>query len=133
MNPLYAMVAERAGHRCEYCRAPEEVFNFTFEVEHIQPQSLRGTNDGNNLALSCESCNLFKSDATTGWDDLTLQTSPLFHPRQNVWTEHFLFAPETASVHGQTPSGRATVERLRLNSAFQVRARQHWVRLGLYP
>jgi hypothetical protein len=34
MNPLYARVAARAGDRCEYCHAPEAVFNFPFEVEH---------------------------------------------------------------------------------------------------
>ena len=37
MNPLYAPVAARAAHRCEYCRAPEVIFNFRFEVEHIIP------------------------------------------------------------------------------------------------
>lgn len=31
MNPLYPAVADRAGHRSEYCRAPEAVFNFAFE------------------------------------------------------------------------------------------------------
>jgi hypothetical protein len=35
MNPKYAFVALRAGHRCEYCHAPEVVFNSLFEVEHI--------------------------------------------------------------------------------------------------
>jgi hypothetical protein len=35
MNPQYAEVARRAGHRCEYCRAPEIIFNFPFEVEQI--------------------------------------------------------------------------------------------------
>ena len=37
MNPGYEAVALRAGHRCEYCRAPEAVFNFPFEVEYIIP------------------------------------------------------------------------------------------------
>lgn len=37
MNPYYTLVADRAAHRCEYCRAPEIVFNFPFEVEHILP------------------------------------------------------------------------------------------------
>jgi hypothetical protein len=27
MNPLYFLVAERAYHRCEYCHAPESIFN----------------------------------------------------------------------------------------------------------
>ena len=42
MNPRYAQVALRAGHRCESCRAPEVVFNFPFEVEHIIPVSRGG-------------------------------------------------------------------------------------------
>ncbi|MDD1414047.1 hypothetical protein MEN41_05055 [Dolichospermum sp. ST_con] len=37
MNPFYHLVADRAFHRCEYCHAPELVFNFPFEVEHIIP------------------------------------------------------------------------------------------------
>ena len=32
MNRRYGLVAQRAAHRCEYCRAPEAVFNFPFEV-----------------------------------------------------------------------------------------------------
>jgi hypothetical protein len=38
MNPFYTLVADRAAHQCEYCHAPELVFNFPFEVEHIIPQ-----------------------------------------------------------------------------------------------
>ncbi len=46
MNRLYPLVAQRAGHRCEYCRAPEEIFSFPFEVEHINPKSRKGPDDG---------------------------------------------------------------------------------------
>jgi hypothetical protein len=27
MNPDYRAIAQRANHRCEYCKAPEVVFN----------------------------------------------------------------------------------------------------------
>ena len=44
MNPRYARVAGRAGHRCEYCRAPEAIFNLaaSFQIveegpEHQEP------------------------------------------------------------------------------------------------
>ncbi|MDX2241996.1 MAG: hypothetical protein NW224_15025 [Leptolyngbyaceae cyanobacterium bins.302] len=37
MNPSYAAIAQRTNHRCEYCKAPEVVFNLPFEVEHIVP------------------------------------------------------------------------------------------------
>ena len=58
MNPAYPVVSERAEHRCEYCRAPELVFNFPFEVEHIVPVCRGGANTDANLALACRSCNL---------------------------------------------------------------------------
>lgn len=41
MNPHYPLVSRCAGHRCEYCRAPEAIFNFPFEVEHIVPSARR--------------------------------------------------------------------------------------------
>jgi HNH endonuclease len=133
VNPLYHRVAERAGNRCEYCRAPEQVFNFAFEVEHILPRAAGRDDSLENLALACESCNLYKSDATTGWDDLEARDVLLFHPRRDHWEDHFRFDGETGQVRGRTATGRGTVARLRMNSAFQLRARRQWTRLGLYP
>jgi len=37
MNPFYPLVTQRAGQRCENCHAPEAIFNFPFEIEHIIP------------------------------------------------------------------------------------------------
>jgi hypothetical protein len=42
MNPRYSVVAPRAAHRCEYCHAPECIFNFPFEVEHFVPENHQG-------------------------------------------------------------------------------------------
>ena len=133
MNPLHPSVAARAGFRCEYCHAPELVHNFAFEVEHIYPRSGGGTSSDDNLALSCTSCNVFKSDAVAGRDAEELDQVPFFHPRHDYWEHHFVFDPETAQVRGLTAIGRVTVTRLRLNSPLQVRARHQWVLLGLYP
>jgi len=131
MNPLYPLVAARARHLCEYCRAPEIVFNLPFEVEHITPQSRGGETTEENLALSCRSCNLYKSDYVSAVDDLTQQEVNLFNPRRDVWQEHFLFAAGTGEIEGLTASGRATVSLLRINSKAQVDARKQWSRLGL--
>ena len=49
MNRNYPTVASRAGHCCEYCRAPEAIFNLPFEVEHIVPSSRQGSDDDSNL------------------------------------------------------------------------------------
>ena len=40
---------------------------------------------------------------------------------------------DTAEVLGVTAIGRVTIARLKINSAFQIRARRQWMRLGLYP
>ncbi len=68
MNPNYTLVADRANHQCEYCHAPELVFNFPFDVEHIIPRSRQGKDSEENLALSCRSCNLRKSNHISGID-----------------------------------------------------------------
>ncbi len=131
MNPHYPFVAARARHACEYCRAPEAVFNLPFEVEHITPQSHGGETTEDNLALSCRSCNLYKSDFVSAVDELTAQEMSLFNPRLDAWHEHFSIVEEAGEVKGLTASGRATVSRLRINSAAQVEARKQWLRLGL--
>jgi hypothetical protein len=133
MNPHYALVALRAGHRCEYCHAPEVVFNFPFEVEHIIPTALAGADSETNWALACRSCNLWKAIHVTSRDPDSGIEVGLFHPRADRWEDHFSVDPEQGIIDGQTPSGRATVMRLRMNDPAQQRARQQWMRLGLFP
>jgi hypothetical protein len=88
MNPLYPLVSARARHACEYCRAPEIVFNLPFEVEHIMPQAQGGETTEENLALYYRSCNLYKSDFASAVDELTQQEVTLFKPRRDTWREH---------------------------------------------
>ncbi len=133
MNPHYPLVAKRAGNRCEYCHAPEAIFNFPFEVEHILPQSLEGEDADSNRALACRACNVNKSDFTTGKDETTGIETRLFHPRKDSWEEHFQVEEGTGFISGVTPIGRATVARLQMNSSVQLEARQQWMRLGLFP
>ena len=133
MNPLYTTVAARAGHRCEYCQAPEAVFNFPFEVEHIVPPVRGGADAMENLALACRSCNLFKSDCVAVRVDHATDTCRLFDPRRDVWSEHFTVDLETGVIRGMTTIGRATIQQLRMNSANQTTARRQWTRLGLFP
>ena len=132
MNPNYAIVASRAGHICEYCHAPEAVFNLPFEVEHIKPLSQDGDDSENNLALSCRSCNLYKSDAISGFDEESQNQTRLFNPRLDVWNEHFAINYKTSEIEGFSAIGRVTVSRLRMNGNAQVAARIQWLKLGLF-
>lgn len=133
MNPFYPGVALRARRRCEYCRAPEDIFNFHFEVDHIMPVALGGTNDFGNLALACPACNLFKSNFLTGFDADTQAEAPLFHPRHDLWNDHFRISAQNGQVEGLTPVGRATVTRLQINHPDQIEARLLWMQLNLFP
>src|SRR5437762_3454982 len=133
MNPHYAAVSQRAAHCCEYCQAPEAIFNFPFEVEHIVAPGHGGTDDESNRALSCRSCNLYKSDHLEAVDPVTGDTFPLYNPRQNRWEEHFRVDPTSGILTGLTAIGRATIARLRMNSPTQVAARTQWMRLKLFP
>jgi hypothetical protein len=130
VNRFYPRVSARALHICEYCHAPEAVFNLPFEVEHIIPQALGGQTVLENLALSCRSCNLYKSDFTTAFDELTRTEIRLFNPRQDLWQEHFAIETTNGQINGLTDIGRATVARLRINSTAQTEARRQWMRLG---
>jgi hypothetical protein len=126
-------VADRAGHRCEYCHAPESIFNFPFEVEHIVPVSRGGGDEPDNLALACRACNLRKSNTLLVVDPETQDTVPLFHPRNQVWTEHFEMTDSTGAMfRGKSATGRATIIQLQMNAPRQLAARAQWIALGLF-
>jgi HNH endonuclease len=133
MNPYYTAIASRANHRCEYCHAPELIFNFPFEVEHIIPISRRGVDNEVNLALACRSCNLRKGSRISGIDSDSNTEIRFFHPRQELWSDRFQVDSESGMVTGITSVGKVTVEYLEMNSSTQVAARQLWIRLGLFP
>ena len=126
-------VERRAGERCEYCRAPQQVFNAPLHVEHITPRSRGGAEALSNLALSCGACNLAKGAATVGTDPATGTSVPLFNPRTDRWGEHFAWAEDGITLVGLTPTGAATVARLNMNQPLQTSARPLWRRLGLFP
>jgi HNH endonuclease len=133
MNRFYALVADRAGHRCEYCHAPELVFNSCFEVEHIIPTYLKGRDTESNLALACRSCNLRKGIQIKGIDPKSKIEIPLFNPRQDYWSEHFDVDSDSGMLIGKTVTGELTIAALKMNSQTQVTARQFWIRLALFP
>lgn len=133
MNPHYRFVALRAGHRCEYCRAPEVVFNFPFEVEHIIPLVHDGADAETNWALACRACNIRKGVYINHIDSVTKTLTRLYHPRQDQWEEHFQVKVETGEIQGYTAIGRATILRLDMNHPTQLFARQLWIRLGIFP
>src|SRR5437764_14956341 len=80
LRRFYAKVAKRAGHRCEYCHAPESFFPHRLCLDHIVPEGRGGLTSPANLALCCYGCQLQKLDFQTGFDPTTKAITPLFHP-----------------------------------------------------
>jgi len=77
--------------------------------------------DVDNLALACHRCNLRKGPNLTGIDPVSGEMVPLFHPRRDQWTEHFLF--RGVRIEGLTPVGRATVHVLGMNDTRRLELR----------
>lgn len=127
------IVAERAQHCCEYCRCPARFATQSFSVEHIQPQSQSGKTTLDNLALACQGCNAHKYTKIDGYDPATGEVVPLYHPRQQKWSDHFSWSNDFSLIIGLTPTGRVTVETLQLNRAGLVNLRQVLYAVNVHP
>lgn len=130
---LKQAVAERAHHCCEYCLSQLRFSPDPFSVEHIVPLAQGGSNETNNLALACQGCNSHKYTATDAVDSASGLRAPLFHPRRDTWSQHFVWSDDYSLVVGTTPTGRATVARLKLNRAGLVNLRLVLSSIGEHP
>ncbi len=135
---LYAQMRQRAQFRCEYCHYPELLSSAPLSIDHLQPQSLGGTDRLENLALACRRCNERRYNFTTGIDPETGTETSLFNPRQQRWSDHLIWSANGTRILGITPTGRATCNRLDLNDErrtdqFILKSRQQWVKSDLHP
>jgi len=120
--PLRDLVQARAGNRCEYCQLHQDDDPFfRFHVEHVVARQHDGATAEGNLALSCHHCNLHKGPNLTGLDPLTGDITPLYHPRKQIWAEHFEW--RGVAIVGLTPTGRATVRVLSMNAPNRLELR----------
>jgi HNH endonuclease len=125
---------ETARQRCGYCLSPQHLVFAPLELEHLQPRSRGGTDDEENLWLSCPLCNAHKSDKTSAADPLTQTEQPLFNPRTQNWYDHFRWSEDGLRIIGRTSIGRATVAALRLSDdPIALEVRSHWIAAGWHP
>lgn len=130
---LKRRVKAQFGGCCAYCQSAEHLTVAIFEVEHIIPQVAVGETILTNLCYTCPSCNRYKATRQTVPDPETKTLVPLFHPQQDRWTDHFAWNEDNTTLIGLTPTGRATIEALRLNRPQLLRVRRMWVKLGEHP
>ena|ERR1035437_9920835 len=122
------LVRRRTAERCEYCRLHQENSELVHHVEHIVAKQHGGPDDPSNLALACHRCNLHKGPNLTGIDPQTGQVLPLFYPRHDQWTEHFVLAG--ARIEGISATGRATVQVLAMNDSRRLDVRREVLKRG---
>jgi hypothetical protein len=128
---LRRQIYQRANGRCEYCRFPDTDTYAPHEIDHIYAEKHGGATTENNLCLSCWLCNRHKGTDLASLDPLTGQITPLFHPRQQKWTDHFQL--NGALIAPLTSEGRVTVRLLQLNQPQRIQEREIMIALNIYP
>jgi hypothetical protein len=93
-------VRRRAAYQCEYCLLRQQHSEIVHHIEHIVAKQHGGHDTLDNLALACHRCNLQKGPNLSGID-LSGNAVALFHPRRDLWMEHFQF--QGARIEGLTP------------------------------
>ena len=124
---------ERGHNHCEYCQCPADYAIDSFQFDHILPLCLGGQTELENIAFSCGGCNSYKNNKTHYYDPLTNLLYPIYNPRLDIWLHHFQWNDDKLRLIGNTASGRATIELLRLNRKGVVNQRSLLKLIGLHP
>jgi hypothetical protein len=70
-----------------------------FQIDHIIARKHGGGSAEDNLAFACFYCNTHKGPNIAGIDPVSREVVRLFHPRRDVWKEHFFWEAQSS---GQT-------------------------------
>lgn len=124
-------VANRAKHRCEYCRIYERYSFLAFHIEHIISQKHGGTSDKANLAYSCPICNWNKgTDVATFLEGVT-EPVRFFNPRIDIWNQHF-FVEDTGFITAHTRIGSATIKIFDMNHFDSLLERRYLLENNMF-
>jgi 5-methylcytosine-specific restriction endonuclease McrA len=126
---LQQLVRERAADACEYCQLPQQFSRLTFSIDHVIARQHAGPTEESNLALACSFCNGHKGPNIAGIDPRTNQMTRLFHPRRDVWSEHFRW--NGAVLVGLTEIARDTIAVLAINHSTQLAVRNTLIEEGV--
>jgi hypothetical protein len=103
----------------------------TFHIDHVVPVKAGGHDTADNLALACVSCSLRKAARQAFVDPVSGEHAPLFHPRRDLWHDHFHW--QGTRLFGRTATGRATIEALELNRPLIIAIREEESTRGRHP
>lgn len=126
---LRQQVYECAQGCCEYCLIPDSVVLFVHQVDHIIAEKHGGLTEITNLALACAICNKYKGSDIASIDFETDEVVRLYHPRRDVWHEHF--ALSTSKIIPLSAIGRVTVNLLQFNRSERLAERELLIKAKL--
>lgn len=128
---LRQLVAERANHRCEYCRLPARFSFFEFHIDHIISLKHGGPTTEANLAFACQICNLNKgTDIATSLAELD-RIVRFFNPRKDSWHQHFEI-DENGLISPLSLLGEATIKIFDFNHVEGIIERQELMSRHLF-
>jgi HNH endonuclease len=127
---MQQQVRERAKGCCEYCHLPDTLTTLPYQIDHIIAEKHGGPTILENLAYCCLHCNAFKGPNVAGVDQETLEVVRLFHPRRDIWGEHFAW--DGARLLGRTSVGRVTIAVLAINVPYRLEVRQALIAEGVF-
>jgi hypothetical protein len=120
-SSLKQQVRARAANTCEYCQIYQDDLPYAvFHIEHVIARQHAGTDEFENLALSCHWCNLHKGTNLSTMVDNIL--TPIFNPRSHAWSDHF--QNKNGEIVGITNIGKGTVRLLQMNDEERLELRQ---------
>jgi HNH endonuclease len=128
---LRVQVAARAEHCCEYCGLPDAVVLVKHQPDHIIASKHGGPTILENLAYACYACNHQKGSDIASIDPQTGIVTRLFHPRNDLWLDHFRW--NGAIIEPLTDVGRTTAALLRFNELHRVATRANLQQSGYFP
>lgn len=130
---LRRQLEEADDQCCAYCQTWQANSGQKMVPDHIIPESKGGERVFANLCFSCRLCNEFKGSRTREIDPITGEIFPLFHPRQQKWSDHFAWDERGTQIVGLTAIGRTTIIALQMNNEIIIPAREKWVSAGWHP
>ena len=84
-------------------------------------------------ANACGGCNGYKGHLIEAIDPADTKLTRLYHPRLNVWTDHFSRNDVFTHLVGLTSTGRATIAALQLNRPALINLRTLLIAFGEHP
>lgn len=123
-------VRQRAQQCCEYCLLHEDDTYLGCHIDHIVSRKHGGSNALSNLAYACVYCNLYKGSDVGSFHQTTGMLTRFFHPRKDIWLEHFALVGMRIVPKTDVVSVTAVI--LKLNHAERLLEREALADKGRY-